>query len=63
MDCDNCGAPMILIPDRDYFFCEHCGSFSFPKDSSEGINVLSGSADTINCPVCEISLLKATIDT
>jgi hypothetical protein len=40
MDCENCGAPMTLYGDRDIFYCEFCGSFRFPSESSDGIRVL-----------------------
>ena len=40
MNCLNCAAPMVLVRDRDYFRCEHCGSFHFPRENDEGIRPL-----------------------
>jgi Zn-finger nucleic acid-binding protein len=62
MNCENCGAPMVLVRDRDYFFCEYCGSFHFPEESSNGITVLDESPDNLRCPICQNTLSRASID-
>jgi Zn-finger nucleic acid-binding protein len=62
MNCQNCGASMVVYPGQSYFFCEYCGSFHFPQESGQGIRVL-GTADDIDfCPVCEVNLVHATIE-
>ena len=62
MNCQNCGAPTVVYEDRDYFFCEYCGSFHFPPESDQGIRALEGAADEHSCPVCNVNLTHATID-
>ena len=62
MNCKNCGAPMILVRDRDYFICEYCDSFHFPSESPDGIRILDESPDNVICPVCHIKLHRASID-
>jgi len=44
MNCRNCGAPTELFERRRYFFCTHCGSFSFINTPEvEGVRVLGPS--------------------
>jgi Zn-finger nucleic acid-binding protein len=62
MNCEHCGAGMVLIPNRDYFFCKYCGAFHFPAESSEGIRILEGDIDGVRCPVCNKELLRASMD-
>ena len=62
MMCQQCGAPMVLNRDRDYYFCEHCGAYHFPNSSEEGIRVLGEDPDQIKCPVCQVPLHMITID-
>jgi Zn-finger nucleic acid-binding protein len=52
---------MTLITDRDYFFCQYCGAFLFPPESSEGVRVLDESPRNLACPVCKESLFRASI--
>lgn len=61
MNCINCGAPMVLVPDRDYFVCEHCTSFHFPKENDEGVRLL-GQASDLNCPLCGRPLERGAIE-
>ena len=61
MNCKNCGAPMVLARDRDYFFCEFCRSFHLPKASSDRIHVLDESAGDVKCSVCRSPLYQASI--
>ena len=61
MNCLNCAAPMVLVRDRDYFRCEHCGSFHFPRENDEGIRPL-GQATGLQCPSCGRELEAASIE-
>ncbi|OQA18685.1 MAG: A2L zinc ribbon domain protein [Chloroflexi bacterium ADurb.Bin360] len=62
MNCRNCGAPMVLVRERDYYQCEYCGSTYFPNISTEGIRLLGENPDGIRCPLCGILLNLATFD-
>ncbi len=62
MNCRNCGAPMTLIRERDYYHCEYCGSFYFPASTPDGVRLLGDNPDGIQCPVCGIVLQMATFD-
>lgn len=61
MDCRNCGAPMRLVRDRDYFVCDYCGSYHFPEANRDGIRVL-GEVSEILCPVCRTNLVTAALE-
>lgn len=61
MNCENCGAPLKLVPGRDYFFCEYCGSFHFPDANRDGVRVL-GETSQMTCPVCRIDLVSGSVD-
>lgn len=60
MNCKNCGAPMRIMEDRDYFFCEYCGSYLFPKPSSDGVVMLQRASD-LTCPICSTVLSLASV--
>lgn len=60
MNCGNCGAPLQVVPERDYLACEFCGSFFFPKASRDGVKVL-GEEAKVDCPVCEVPLVTASV--
>lgn len=62
MNCQNCGAPMTLFREQDYFYCEYCGSFHFPPASSEGIRNLGANPEGITCPHCRVPLGVVTLD-
>ena len=62
MNCTNCGAPMMVIQDRDYYFCDYCGSFYFPPENIEGVRVLDDLPDSISCPICQEPLFRASIN-
>lgn len=53
---------MTLFRDRDYFYCEYCGSFHFPLPSPGGIRLLGENPDEIRCPHCQIPLHIVTLD-
>lgn len=61
MNCDNCGAPMKLLLDRQHFFCEYCTSIYFPQENQDGVRVLEEPTETI-CPVCKVPLVYGYID-
>lgn len=62
MNCVNCGAPMTLFRDQDYFYCEYCGSFHFPPASNEGVRLLGDNAEGLLCPHCRVPLQNVTLD-
>jgi Zn-finger nucleic acid-binding protein len=51
---------MRIVPERGYWFCEYCSSFTFPAESADGVQVLGGSGGR-DCPVCGDSLVFARI--
>ena len=61
MNCENCGAPLITLPGKDYLFCDHCSSFYFPDKNKDSIRVL-GDQTEFNCPVCQKPLVTASIE-
>jgi Zn-finger nucleic acid-binding protein len=61
LNCENCGAPLKLVPGRDYFFCDHCGSFHFPDANRDGVQVL-GEPSTKTCPICHEDLVTGSVD-
>lgn len=62
MNCTQCGAPMVLHRERDYYHCEHCGSYHFPNKSPDGMRVLGENPEGIQCPVCQVTLKMVTLD-
>lgn len=62
MNCNNCGAPLTLLENKDYYFCEYCGSFHFPVENPDGVRVLEEAPEKINCPVCGTFLSLASIE-
>lgn len=60
MNCSNCGAPMKLVLDHQYFFCEYCTSIYYPEENDDGIRILESNTD-ISCPVCKIPLVYGFI--
>jgi Zn-finger nucleic acid-binding protein len=58
--CENCGAPMIPVPGRDYLTCEYCSSFAFPEPSADGV-VMLGERGDVDCPVCSTTLSTASV--
>jgi Zn-finger nucleic acid-binding protein len=62
MNCKQCGAPMVLVRERDYYFCEYCGAYHFPENSEDGVRSLGEAPERIKCPVCRIPLNLVTLD-
>ena len=62
MMCQQCGAPMVLNREREYYFCEHCGAYHFPNSSEQGVRVLGEDPDQIQCPLCKVPLNMITVD-
>jgi len=62
MNCTNCGAPMILFRERDYYFCDHCKSYHFPEQKKDGLRVLGENPEGIKCPHCKIIMNLMTYD-
>lgn len=56
MNCPHCGAPMILYRERDYYYCEHCGSYHFPNQDGQGLRILGQNPEGIHCPQCQAAL-------
>jgi Zn-finger nucleic acid-binding protein len=46
---------------RNYFLCDHCGSYSFPHDTGDGVSPTEDAAG-FDCPVCAVALVNAVID-
>jgi Zn-finger nucleic acid-binding protein len=62
MNCDNCGAPMKLFHEGEYFFCEYCGAFQFPRQTDQGVRLLDERVEDLKCPTCHEPLTKAKIE-
>lgn len=61
MNCPNCGAPMGIVRDRDYWACAYCSTFYFPEANDEGVRVL-GEASHLSCPVCREELVSGAVE-
>lgn len=67
MNCQNCGAPLRPVPDRDYLYCDYCATFYFPEPNRDGVKILEDAGDIaqpgkVDCPVCKDRLLQASVD-
>lgn len=63
MNCQNCGAPLELVQDRDYFVCEYCTTYHFPKTiSPDSVRILGDEDSDVKCPVCQIPLSTASVE-
>lgn len=51
---------MDVVPHRDYFYCEYCGSFAFPERSEDGVVMLGGEDGEVACPICAETLTTAS---
>lgn len=60
MTCENCGAPARLSRDQGLMICDYCGSQTAPPTDEEGVVVMDPTKH--NCPICQIPLANASID-
>jgi Zn-finger nucleic acid-binding protein len=61
MNCKNCGAPLILVWEKEFFLCEYCKTLHFPEANKDYIRSLEKPTD-ITCPICHEPLLQALLD-
>ncbi len=61
MNCENCGAPMLPVRSGDYFYCEYCASYYFPKANLDGVRLI-GEPDEVNCYFCCLPLYVASLE-
>lgn len=52
---------MRLVRDKDYWTCNHCPAFVFPKLEHDGVRLLGDSSDH-DCPVCGTNLKPAAME-
>jgi Zn-finger nucleic acid-binding protein len=62
MNCQNCGAAMVLSNTQSYSQCLHCGSFYFPERHDDGVKIIGGPSESHPCPECGKRLSPATLD-
>lgn len=53
---------MTLFRERDYYYCEHCRSYHFPKVNTEGLRVLGENPEGVHCSRCQTLLNLITYD-
>jgi len=51
---------MKPVLNGDYFFCEYCQTYYFPKESDDGVKVL-GEISEVRCPMDKTLLVTASI--
>jgi Zn-finger nucleic acid-binding protein len=51
MNCPDCGAPMHLVPDQDYYICDYCSNTYSPPAGQDGVKDL-GTVTELVCPRC-----------
>jgi Zn-finger nucleic acid-binding protein len=61
MNCLGCGAATQLVGNHNHFRCDHCGNYSFPQETGDGVAVVG---DTLgaDCPVCQQALVAAAVE-
>ena len=63
MNCQNCGAPLRLLENRDCLVCEYCTAYYFPKAvSPDGVILLGDGDSDVACPVCRAPLSTASVE-
>lgn len=60
MNCEHCGAPLVVAEGRNFFHCQYCGSFQFPVPNQDGIALLD-EVTPFTCPQCAVPLVTALI--
>ena len=61
MNCKNCGAPLVLEWEKEYFYCEFCKTIHFPEPNKDYVRSLEYPS-ALNCPVCHQPLVQALLD-
>jgi Zn-finger nucleic acid-binding protein len=61
MNCMNCGAPLILEWEKEYFFCEFCKTIHIPEPNKDYVRSMEFPSE-LNCPVCRQQLVQALLD-
>jgi Zn-finger nucleic acid-binding protein len=61
MDCKQCGAPMKIEAEKEFFHCEFCGSYDFPNPNKDGIALLD-EISPYHCPACNKTLVTAAFE-
>ena len=61
MNCQHCGAPLQLVPHRDFFVCGHCDSLYHPDPNRDGLKLLEEPSG-VACPVCREELVAGSVD-
>jgi Zn-finger nucleic acid-binding protein len=60
MNCENCGAPLRTIANRDYFVCDYCTAIVFREPDVDDVIVL-GERGVLPCPLCQGTLVTAKV--
>jgi Zn-finger nucleic acid-binding protein len=47
--------------ERDTLKCDHCGNVVVPQTDTSGVRVLAESPDGQQCPICNLTLMQATL--
>ena len=61
MNCKNCGAPLVLVWEKEFFLCEYCKTLHFPEANKDYTRSLEKPTD-ITCPICHEPLVQALLD-
>jgi Zn-finger nucleic acid-binding protein len=60
MNCRQCGAPLSVEENQDFFHCQYCGSYEFPNPDQDGVALLDEISSYV-CPLCEQPLVSAVV--
>jgi Zn-finger nucleic acid-binding protein len=61
MNCKNCGAPLVLEWEKEYFRCDFCHTLHFPEPNKDYVQSLE-QPSSLNCPICHQPLVHALLD-
>ena len=61
MNCKNCGAPLVLVWEKEFFCCEYCNTLYFPESNKDYVRPLELPSE-LNCPICQLPLIQALLD-
>jgi Zn-finger nucleic acid-binding protein len=61
MNCNQCGAPMMVDQSQLYFHCNYCGSNLFPDPNQDGV-ILTDEDSAHPCPACKTALVSARFE-